>query len=351
MTVLVTGGAGYIGRVIAEELDREGFEIVLADDLRYGNRLLVNKKAKHVCMDVSNADSLDKIFTHYNIDSVIHLAQDTVKPVKLTQARSQYRKNIISGISLIEAMHRHNVTDILFSSTAEVYGIPTALPISEEHPVNPVNAYGESNLVFEQILEMYQKVYGLEYVIFRYFNVAGASKSVGERHPSHFIDEVLNAIFENRYSIPIYGVDFPTKDGSFLRDYVHVIDIAKAHILALKNIRHLNRKIYNLGTETGSTVLDVINTATEVTGRHICIELRKRRPEDIPRLVLDSSRAEKELGWKPKNSSLANIINTDWEWLQNYKSVVPATFHQNSFQKVSVVSSRPQTSTLKGLSN
>jgi UDP-glucose 4-epimerase len=317
MNLLVTGGAGYIGSILCEELVKDNYRVIVLDNLQQGHRLAVPKNAELVCIDICNKDEVDTIFGHYRIDAVMHLAAETVVESSVTNPKQHFRCNIVGGVNLLDSMIKYDVRKIVFSSSAAVYGSPKNIPICESDPKNPVNAYGDSKLMFENILKWYAKAYSLNYITLRYFNAAGASVLYGEDHnpETHLIPNILKVAFNgNNNPILVYGLDYPTKDGSCIRDYLHVIDIAKAHILALQNIEYLNCNTYNLGNEVGYSVLDVINIARQITGVNIMIKEAPKRIGDPPELIANSKLAREELKWRPQYSKLEGIINSAWQW-------------------------------------
>lgn len=249
MNVLVTGGAGYVGSIVGEELLKDGYKIIVLDNLQQGHKEAVPPRAEFVLTDICDPGALEEVFQRFKIDAVMHMAAETVVEYSMTDPRRYFRNNIVGGLNLLDAMLRHDVHKFIFSSSAAVYGEPENIPIGEDHPKNPTNSYGESKLMFERILESYGKAYGLKHVSLRYFNAAGASDLLGEDHrpETHLIPNVLKAALDESSSVAIFGTDYPMKDGSCIRDYVHVIDIAQAHVLALKKIGELSSGAYNIG--------------------------------------------------------------------------------------------------------
>jgi len=319
MNIMVTGGAGYIGSVIVEQLLERNHKILVVDNLQQGHIEAISHEAKFIKADICDNNGVDKIFEQYEIDTVVHLAGETVVEYSMTDPKRYFHCNILGGMNILNSMCKHKVNKIIYSSTAAVYGLPKYLPIDENHPKDPVNAYGESKLIFEHILEWYAKAYGFKYIILRYFNAAGASEKYGEAHhpETHLIPIILKNILDGNRTCFIFGNDYPTKDGSCVRDYVHVLDIAEAHCLALEKIDNLSGHIYNLGTETGCSVIDVIETAKIVTGEDVKIKIAQRRTGDPPALVAKAEFARKELGWVPRYN-LEDIIESAWKWLKNH---------------------------------
>jgi UDP-glucose 4-epimerase len=320
MKVLVTGGAGYIGSVVAEELLNGDYEVLVLDNLQQGHRRAVPKDSEFVSADICNPGSLDEVFRNYSLDAVMHMAAETVVEFSMTDPRRYFQNNVVGGLNLLEVMRRHNVNKFVFSSTAAVYGEPKITPILEDHAKIPVNTYGESKLMFERILEWYGKAYGLKHISFRYFNAAGASQFMGEDHrpETHLIPNVLKAALRKNGAVPVFGIDYPTKDGSCVRDYVHVVDIARAHVLALEKSEGLSGRAYNLGNGEGYSVLEVIETVKRITSADIQVEFQERRAGDPAILVASADLARNELGWEPRLTELETIIGSAWEWLKNH---------------------------------
>lgn len=320
MKILVTGGAGYIGSILVEQLLNENEGIVVLDNLVQGHREAVSGGAVFIQGDIKDNNLLKEIIDRHNIKAVIHMAAETVIARSMTDPKAFFHENVIKGIALLDTMLDCNVNKIIFSSSAAVYGEPRETPITEGHPEEPINSYGESKLIFERILGWYNRAYGLKFISVRYFNAAGASKQLGEDHDpeSHLIPLVIKAALGQRDRVEVFGTDYPTKDGSCLRDYIHVVDLADAHILALKKIDEIKNGIYNLGSGHGNSVLDVIETARKVTGKKIITVNTGRRPGDPAVLVASPIKAKKELGWKPRLQDLEIIIKSAWEWHKNH---------------------------------
>lgn len=319
MNILVTGGAGYIGSIITEELLKKKHKVVVLDNLQQGHKEAVFPKAVFVRGNCGDKNLLKNIFKKHNIEAIMHLAAESIVETSVTNPQKCFSNNIIEGLNLLDVMLSVNIKKIVFSSTAAVYGEPKEIPIQENHPLNPVNAYGESKLIFEKILDWYSRAYGIKYASFRYFNAAGASENYGEDHrpESHLIPLVLQAAL-NKKPLKIFGTDYSTRDGSCIRDYIHVIDLAQAHILALEKIDGLKKKIFNLGNEKGYSVLEVINTAKKIIGIDIPTTISDRRTGDAAVLVASSSLARKKLGWKPVYPILETIIKSAWKWQKKY---------------------------------
>ena len=315
-TILVTGGAGYIGSVVVEELLKHNKSIVVIDNLQEGSEKAVFPEAIFYKGDIGNQDLLEKIFTEQNIDAVLHFAAETTIEFSMTDPGLYFRNNVVNGVTLLDVMLKHNCKRFIFSSTAATFGEPQYIPIDENHPQKPINAYGESKLMFENILNWYHRAYGLKFNTFRYFNAAGASKKLGEahKHESHLIPVIIQASLGQREKISIFGNDYSTKDGTCIRDYIHVIDLAQAHILGLENLDdHPNGK-YNLGNGKGFSNLEVLKMAKKVSGKKINFEFAERRSGDPDVLIASSELAKKELGWKPQFHDLESIVISAWEW-------------------------------------
>ncbi|HEV2763820.1 MAG TPA: UDP-glucose 4-epimerase GalE, partial [Pyrinomonadaceae bacterium] len=310
MRILVTGGAGYIGSVVTEELLAAGHEVVVYDNLSKGHRAAVHPDARFVRGDLMEGDLLRQTFKEQGTEAVIHMAADALVGESVTNPSKYYRNNFVAGLSLLDAMRDAGVPRIVFSSTCATYGEPERVPMDEELPTNPLNPYGQSKLAFEGALKWYGKAYGMHYVALRYFNAAGATARFGEQHDpeSHIIPIVLQAAAGRRTHVEIYGDDYPTRDGTCIRDYIHIVDLARAHILAL-SILDERSAIYNLGCGgDGYTVKEVIDTAREVTGRDIQVRVGPRRPGDPAALVATSDKIKRELGWQPRFQDLRKII-------------------------------------------
>ncbi|MBA4392950.1 MAG: UDP-glucose 4-epimerase GalE [Desulfobacca sp.] len=326
--VLVTGGAGYIGSGVCLTLLERGHTIVLLDSLEEGHRSALPSQGIFFQGDLGNETLLQEIFAAYPIDAVVHLAAYCLVGESVQNPEKYYENNVSKGLVLLKTMRAAGVKKIVFSSTAAVYGEPLSTPIEETHPTQPVNPYGHSKLIFEQILDWYAQAYGLNYVTFRYFNAAGAFPGLGEDHDpeTHLIPLILRrALSETNDSLAqtfkdpltVFGLDYPTPDGSCLRDYIHIKDLALAHVMALEKLDHLQQKIFNLGNGRGFSVLDVIKTAREVTGRDIPYQKGTRRSGDPAILVASSDKARMTLGWEPVFPDLKDIVASAWDWHQN----------------------------------
>lgn len=318
MNILVTGGAGYIGSHVAKNLTTAGHRVIIFDNLIKGHREAV-LSAKFVEGDLADRELLDRVMQDEQIEAVIHLAAHSLVGESMEKPGKYYENNVSNGLNLLEAMINNDVRNIVFSSTAAVYGEPEEVPITETHPTNPGNTYGESKLFFEKMLKRYDQIHDLKYVSLRYFNAAGADASgrIGEAHDpeTHLIPIVLQKALGLREKLYIFGDDYPTKDGTCMRDYIHVEDLAAAHILAVEGLAEgMDSRIYNLGNGEGYSVKEVIDTASEVVGEEIKAEVGQRRAGDPAVLVASSKKIIKELGWEPKYPELKTIIETAWNW-------------------------------------
>jgi UDP-glucose 4-epimerase len=314
--LLVTGGAGYVGSVVAEFAVKAGHQVTVIDNLQGGKRTAVPDGCRLVTSDFADDRVLDSVFSNGRVDAVIHLAAEAAIATSITDPARYFVNNVAKGLTLLEAMRRHDVGRIVFSSTAATYGEPVGVPITEEHPLLPINSYGESKLMFERCLSWYHRAYGLRAICLRYFNAAGATATHGEDRPdeTHLIPLALSAATGKRAALDVFGTDYPTPDGTCVRDYVHVADIARAHLAALARIDEIGFDCFNVGSECGYSVLDVINATEAVINRPIPRALRPRRPGDPAVLVATASKLSRALGWQPQQSSLQAIISTAWAW-------------------------------------
>jgi UDP-glucose 4-epimerase len=322
MAVLVTGGAGYIGSHTVLELLKRGEEVVVIDNLQKGHKGALFKNVKFFEGDLRNSGFLDQVFTE-KIDTVVHFAADSLVEESMIDPLKYYDNNVGSAISLLKAMSKYGVKRVVFSSTAAVYGEPEQVPIPETLQVNPSSPYGETKLAIERMLKWADQAYGIQHIVLRYFNVAGADLDgkLGEDHEpeTHLIPIVLQVALGKREKIMIFGDDYNTADGSCIRDYIHVTDLADAHILAIKRLRDGGRSsVYNLGNGKGFSVKEVIEISRKVTGMSIPAEVAPRRPGDPAILVASSVKVTDELGWKPKYSGLETMIESAWNWFQKH---------------------------------
>ncbi len=323
MSVLVTGGAGYIGSHVVKKLLDKGITPITIDNLSKGKRSLV-LGGEFIEGDIKDKELLKEIIKKYNIETVIHLAADSLVGESVENPKKYYNNNFINGLTLLEAMKESGLSDIIFSSTAAVYGNPQEIPITEDHPKEPTNPYGESKLFFEKALESYS-VYGINYVSLRYFNAAGADSSgkIGEVHnpETHLIPIVFQKALGLRKELFIFGDDYPTEDGTCIRDYIHVNDLADAHILAIDFLKKNKKsRIYNLGNEKGYSVKEIIKLSEKVTGKKINYKIGKRRSGDPAILVAGSKKIKEELGWAPKHNNPEEIIESAWNWHKNKRT-------------------------------
>lgn len=322
MSILVTGGAGYIGSHTVAQLVENGEDVVILDNLEKGHRDAI-LDGKLLVGDIRDDDFLEKVFNDNDIESVIHFAAYSLVGQSMTDPIYYYNNNLLSTMRLLEKMKKYKVNKIVFSSTAATYGQPKNIPILETDDTTPTNPYGESKLAIEKLLKWCDQAYGIKYISLRYFNAAGAYVGgiIGEDHTpeTHLIPLVLQTALEKRKSIQIFGDDYETKDGTCLRDYIHVSDLADAHILALEKLRNNGESsIYNLGNGNGFSVKEIISISEKVTGKTINKEIVARRPGDPAILVASSDKIKKELGWKPRYSSIEKIIQTAWQWHKNH---------------------------------
>jgi UDP-glucose 4-epimerase len=319
MKVLVVGGAGYIGSVTVEQLLADGHEVIVLDNLCRGHKEAVSSKAKFVQGDMGNIDDVNGIFKSENIDAVMHFGALSLVGQSVEQPAVYFRNNVSNGMTLLDAMLANGVKKFVFSSTAAVYGEPHSSPITEDFPLVPTSPYGDSKLAFEKILKWYANAYGLMYTALRYFNVAGATETAGEEHDpeTHLIPLVLQVARGDRSHVTIFGDDYQTPDGTGIRDYIHVKDLANAHLLAVKALKTPGQSsVYNLGSGTGFSVKQIIEVALKVTGKEIPTQIGPRRAGDPSTLVASSQKIREELGWSPQYGSLETILGDAWKWHQ-----------------------------------
>jgi UDP-glucose 4-epimerase len=316
MNVLVTGGAGYIGSVVVEMLLQQGFSVVVVDSLIEGHRSAIPSDISFYQDDIGDREAIKKILVDNKIDAVIHMAGETLVSKSMTHPEDYFKVNVSKGLELLEAMREAGTKRVIFSSTAALFGNPEFTPINEEHPTNPINAYGRSKLMFEQMLEWYEKVHDLTYVCLRYFNAAGATAEHGEHHPveTHLIPIVLQTALGQRAYVEIYGTDYDTKDGTCVRDYIHVEDLANVHIGALRKMDEIGSQKLNLGNGEGYSVKEVIEAAREITGHPIPARESARRAGDPGTLVATSERTHTLVGVKFKYPDIKQIVQAAWDW-------------------------------------
>lgn len=326
--ILVTGGAGYIGSHTIINLINKEYEIITIDNLSTGHIETINTLKEigniefYKC-DLCNIEEIEQVFKKYDIDTVIHFAGLSLVEESVTEPEKYYKNNVIGTLNLVNTMLKYNVKKIIFSSTCATYGNPEYLPIDESHPQNPINPYGNTKLIIEKILKDYDKSYGLKSVILRYFNVAGSDSQIriGEWHTkeTHLIPNILKSIIKEGEIFKIYGTDYDTKDGTCIRDYLNIEDLAEAHTLALKYLEKENKSnIFNLGTEEGNSVRDVFDICKRITNKQIKVTEAPRRAGDPAILYADSTKAQNLLNWKPKKT-LENSIETAYLWIQKLK--------------------------------
>lgn len=313
MNVFVTGGAGYIGSVCVEELLDAGHAVTVFDNLTEGHRSAVDPRARFIQGDFNERDLIHQTLAGVRPDAVIHFAANALVGESMTNPSKYFRNNVGGGLNLIDAAVAAGVRKFVFSSTCATFGPPDRVPMDETLPQRPINPYGESKLMFEKILLWYREIHKLDFVAFRYFNAAGASRRFGEHHriETHLIPNVLQVALGRKSHCEIYGTDYPTPDGTCIRDYIHIADLAQAHILALQPGKS---GFYNLGNGEGFSVRQVIDVCSKISGKTIPTVEKPRRPGDPPRLVASATRALDDLGWKPRFPRIEDIVATAWDW-------------------------------------
>ena len=313
MNVFLTGGAGYIGSVCTEELLNAGHQVTVYDNLTEGHRSAVDPRAKFILGKPEAEGDILNAVKVVKPDAVMHFAANALVGESMQNPRKYFHNNVVNGLKLLDATIECGVKKFVFSSTCATYGPPEQVPITEETPQRPINPYGESKLMFEKILQWYNRIHGLDFIAFRYFNAAGASEKFGEHHriETHIVPNVLKVPLGQAPHCEIYGTDYPTPDGTCIRDYIHIADLAQAHILGLQPGK---QGFFNLGNGDGYSVRQVIETCEKVSGKKIKAVEKPRRPGDPPRLVAAAQKAARELGWKPKFPKLEDIVATAWAW-------------------------------------
>ncbi|QNI32615.1 UDP-glucose 4-epimerase GalE [Alloacidobacterium dinghuense] len=316
MNLLVTGGAGYVGGTVAELLLRKGHEVAVYDNLCHGHRSMVPKQAEFIEGDIADRSKLDQLFSSRTFDGVMHFAALIEAGESMRRPELYFRSNSAGTLTLLESMLANGVRRLVFSSTAAVYGEPESTPIREDAPLRPTNAYGESKLLVEQMLTWINRIHGFRYASLRYFNVAGAIEGRGEAHEpeSHLIPLILDVALGKRKNIKVFGRDYPTPDGTCIRDYIHVQDLAEAHLLAFEALADRDRLIYNIGNGQGFSIREVIESARRVTGHPIPVEEAERRPGDPAVLIASAEKIERELGWRRAFDKLEDIVASAWKW-------------------------------------
>jgi UDP-glucose 4-epimerase len=320
MKVFVTGAAGFIGSVVTQRLIQEGYEVLGFDNLSKGHTKAIEPGAQFVEGDLRDAALIDKTLKDYRPEAVLHLAAEALIDESVKDPGLFFTVNASAGIPLLDSMRAIGCSRMIFSSTAATYGEPQYVPIDEEHPKEPVNSYGESKIQFERIMYWYRRSFGLNHVSFRYFNACGASDKYGEarKKETHIIPLLFEVALGHRKEFKLFGTDYDTPDGTCVRDYVHVIDIANAHILGLKKVDEIGERAYNIGSGNGNTNLEVIEAVREVTGHEIPFIEDERRPGDPARLVASSDRIKAELGWQPEFADIKEMVRSAWTWRQKH---------------------------------
>src|ERR1700722_14321164 len=317
MKLLVTGGAGYIGSICVEQLLEQGHDVTIFDNLTEGHRRAIDPRAPLIEGDLQNRDAIFAAMSQVRPVAVMHFAANALVGESMQNPSKYFRNNVANGLNLLDAMIESDIKTFVFSSTCAIFGPPDRLPIDETRAARPINPYGESKLAFEKILRWFNEIHGLQFVSLRYFNAAGASERFGEDHrlETHLIPNVLKVALGEKQQVEVFGTDYETPDGTCIRDYIHILDLARAHILALKSNKS---EFYNLGTGGGSSVREVIVAAKKVTGRNIEVVEKPRRPGDPPRLIASSEKIKRELGWNPQFQSLEAIIESAWKWHEKF---------------------------------
>jgi UDP-glucose 4-epimerase len=313
MNVFVTGGAGYIGSICVEELLNAGHKVTVYDNLSEGHRSAVGSRAAFILGKPEEEGNIFRAVRDARPDAIMHFAANAIVGESMTDPKKYFHNNVVNALKFLDSAVECGVKKFVFSSTCATFGPPERVPITEDTPQRPINPYGESKLMVEKILQWYQRIYGLEFIAFRYFNAAGATENFGEHHrvETHLIPCVLRVALGQSPHCEIYGTDYPTPDGTCIRDYVHIVDLAQAHILGLGPGM---TGFYNLGNGGGYSVRQVISTCEKISGKEIPVVEKPRRAGDPPRLVASAEKAVRELGWKPKFPKLEEIVTTAWAW-------------------------------------
>jgi len=328
LNILVTGGAGYIGSHTAKALSKAGHHPVVFDNLSRGHKWAV-KWGPFVKADLSNIADIEKAFVEYEIEAVIHFAASAYVGESMKNPYHYFNNNVVNSLNLLQAMHNRKVKKIVFSSSCATYGLPISLPISETHPTMPVNPYGESKLMVEKMIRWYGDIFDFNWIALRYFNAVGADPDgeLGEIHipETHLIPLAIEAALDHSKELSVYGTDYPTNDGSAVRDYVHVSDLANAHLTALESINSHGGQIFNLGTGNGVSVFEIIKIATDLSGKSFKPSLCARRQGDPAVLIADVSKAKKMLGWEPRYSEISFCLQTALDWVLKVRQIVNIT--------------------------
>jgi len=317
MKIFVTGGAGYIGSICVEQLLDLGHEVTVFDNLSEGHRRAIDPRAKLIEGDLMDREKIFDAMRETKPEAAMHFAANALVGESMVNPSKYFRNNVCGGLNLLDALVEHNVKRFVFSSTCATFGPPERVPIDETLPQKPINPYGESKLMFEQALKWYDAIHGLRFVSLRYFNAAGATEKYGEDHrcETHLIPNVLKVALGQKSNVEIYGADYETPDGTCIRDYIHIVDLAQAHTLALGAEKSA---FYNLGTGGGTSVREVIAACERVTGNKIPVVEKPRRPGDPPRLIAASEKIKRELGWQPKFQDIEKIVASAWAWHQKF---------------------------------
>jgi UDP-glucose 4-epimerase len=322
MKIFVTGGAGYIGSICVEELLNAGHQVTVYDNLSEGHRSAVDPRADFVKGDLANRDEVKKAMAKNGTEAVMHFGANALVGESVTNPGKYFRNNVANGVNLLDSMVECGVKKLIFSSTCATYGNPDRVPITEDHAQRPLNPYGLSKLMFEQMLKWYESAHGIHHVILRYFNAAGCTEKYGEHHriETHLIPNILMVALGKKPHLEVYGNDYDTPDGTCIRDYIHIVDLAQAHMSALKRTES---SVYNLGNGEGYSVLQVLNTARKITGKEIKTVDKPRRPGDASRLISASHRAIRDLGWEPKFPKIDQIVESAWKWHSKHPDGYP----------------------------
>ena len=323
MKILVTGGAGYIGSITNTLLQEKGYETIVFDNMSCGHKEAVGD-TKLIVGDLTDETAIDKAFSEQPIDAVIHFAAKALAGESMEKPHEYYTNNIVGGLNLLDAMQTHGCTTLVFSSTCALYGTPLSVPVSENAPIHPESVYASSKRMFEEILDWYETLYGIHSVKLRYFNACGAmlDGTLGENHTpeTHIIPIALEACSGKRGEFEIFGDDYDTPDGTCIRDYIHVMDLADAHIKALEYIvSHKRSDVFNLGVGRGYSNREVINAVEKITGKKLNVTVGPRRPGDPAQIYADNTKAKQTLGWEPKYSELETIVGSAWKWHQRIR--------------------------------